>query len=207
MSAPAPTTPRAVVFDVGNVLVNWDPDLLYAGLIPDPAERAAFRERVGIDAMNLEGDRGLLAEAVAAAVAAHPADAHLIQVWWDRWHEMFRPEIPGAFALMERLKALGVPVFGLTNFAADSWPRGVAAYPGLGRFDMVVVSGEDGVIKPDPAIYALVEERSGFSGSELFFADDRTDNIAAAKARGWQGHVFEGTPGLEAALRAVGIAV
>ena len=209
MSATPPMAPpRAVVFDVGNVLVEWEPDRVYARLLPDPAERAAFRDRVGLDAMNLRGDRGALAPAVRALAEAHPADAPLILAWWDRWAEMFGPRIEGSFTLMEKLRAQGIAILGLTNFAADTWEgRAVPTHPELGRFDHVVVSGQVGALKPEPEIYAMLEAASGFAGADLFFADDRPENVAAAEARGWRGHVFASAEGLAEALRAAGLRV
>ena len=207
-AAPPVAAPRAVVFDIGNVLVNWDPDRVYAELLPDPAERAAFRARVPLDAMNLRGDRGLLAPEVAALAEAHPADAPLIRAWWERWDDMFGPRIEGSFAILAALRAAGVPTLGLTNFAADTWAgKACPTQPELAGFDHVVVSGQEGVIKPEPRIYALLEERSGYSGAELFFADDKPENVAAAEARGWRGHVFTGPEAFAAALRGAGLPV
>ncbi|MGG7565273.1 HAD family hydrolase [Rhodovulum sp. DZ06] len=200
--------PEAVVFDVGNVLVEWDPGRVYADLLPDPEARAAFHARVDLSAMNIAGDRGRLAPNVAALAEAHPEDAHLVHPWYARWEEMFAPRIEGSFTLMAALREAGVKVFGLTNFAADTWAgKATQIHPELAAFDLVVVSGEEGVIKPEPRIYEILEERSGLSGAQLFFADDKPENIAAAEARGWRGHVFTGPEGLAEALRAAGLPV
>jgi 2-haloacid dehalogenase len=202
------TLPKAVVFDIGNVLVEWEPALLYARLLPDPVARAALFGRVDFDAMNAAGDReGGLQAKVAALAARHPEDAAAIRAWWEHWHVMFAPDIPDSIAMLRNLRADGVPVFALSNFADDSFERAMAQYPVLAEFDIPVISGREGVMKPEPRIYEILEERSGLSGADLFFTDDRADNIAAAEARGWRAHLFEGPAGLRAALAAAGFSV
>lgn len=199
--------PRAVVFDVGNVLIDWQPGRVYERLVPDAAERAALFARVDFAAFNLEGDRGDLAEATEAAAARHPADAPLVRAWRERWEEMFGPEIPGSPELLQALKAAGIPLAALTNFARDTWLIAQRRYPLLTGFDVEVVSGREGTLKPEPEIYALVEARLGLSGADLFFTDDKAANVEAAAARGWRTHLFEGAHGLAAALRAEGLPV
>jgi 2-haloacid dehalogenase len=184
-------TPRAVVFDIGNVLIEWHPDKLYERLIPDPAARAAFFAETGVDAMNLDVDRGLPWKAhVYGHAEKHPAWAPMIRAWHDCWTEMFRPAIPGTIELLRLLRRRGVPVHALSNFGAESFEVGRTIYPVLEEFDVPVISGREGTIKPEPRIYEILEERTGLSGAELFFTDDRPENIAAARRRGWQGHVF-----------------
>ncbi|MFO7856850.1 MAG: HAD-IA family hydrolase [Paracoccaceae bacterium] len=182
--------PEVLVFDVGQVLVRWDPMRPYLDLLPDAAAREAFRGRVGLDAMNLEGDRGRLDEAVALWAARHPADAALIRAWRARWAEMFGPAIPEAAELMRRARAAGLTVAALSNFAADTWELAREGFPVLRVFDVEVISGREGVVKPEPEIYALMEARTGVSGRGLFFLDDRAENVAGARARGWGGLVW-----------------
>ncbi len=203
-----PAPPRAVVFDIGNVLVEWDPMRVYERLAPDPQARAALFARVDFDAMNAAGDRnGDLRAEVAALAARHPEDAPMIRAWLDNWAEMFGPELTGTSALLRRLKALGLPVFALTNFAADTFLTAQRMYPALTEFDLEIVSGREGVMKPEPRIYDLLESRAGLSGADLFFADDRPENVAAAAARGWRAHLFESPGALAEALRAEGLPV
>ncbi len=200
------SAPKAVVFDIGNVLVDWQPPRLYARLVPDEAAREALFARVDFHAMNLAGDRnGDLAAEVEALAARHPEDAPLIRAWRSEWREMFGPEMPGTPDLMRRLKGQGVRLAALTNFAADTWEEGRELFPILKAFDVEVVSGREGVIKPEAAIYERVEDRTGLSGADLFFADDKAANVEAAVARGWRGHVFAGAEGLEAALAREGL--
>jgi 2-haloacid dehalogenase len=205
---PRPQPPKAVVFDIGRVLVEWDPARLYARRIPDAAERAALWSRVDFDGMNLAGDRdGSLAEAVEALAARHPADAAHIRAWRAQWREMIGSEMVGTVALLRALRGRGVPVHALSNFAADTYAEARELFPVLREFDLEVISGREGAVKPDPAIYGILEARAGLSGPDLFFTDDRADNIAAARARGWRAHLFEGADGLAAALRAEGLGV
>ncbi len=203
------TTPRIVVWDIGNVLLDWSPDHLYRRLIPDEDARAAFYARLPLDEMNLSGDRdGDLEAKVAALAERHPEDAALILPWWAGWEKMCGGLIAECVAIRDGLRAAGTPCWALSNFAADSWKRCAALYPELtGGFDGLTISGHEGVVKPDPAIYALIETRTGVAPEEIFFIDDRTANIEAARERGWRGHVFDGVDGLRGALAEVGVAV
>lgn len=198
--------PKAVVFDIGNVLVEWNPDRLYAGLIPDPAARAAFFAESGVHEMNLEVDRGApFPDHIHAHAAARPALAPLIRAWADRWEEMFRPAIPGSVALLRRLKARGIGVHALSNFGRESFARACGLYPFLAEFDVPVISGREGALKPEPRLYEILEARTGLAGPDLLFTDDRPENVAAAEARGWHGHVFAGPAGLARRLEALGL--
>lgn len=198
--------PKWVVFDIGRVLVEWNPDRLYRELIPDDDARAAFFERTSIAAMNVEADRnGDLQGKVAALSAAYPQDAHLITPWWDRWLEMCHAPIAETGAFLARLKRDGVPTCALSNFADDTFAIARERYTALKEFDAEVISGREGLIKPDPRIYALVEERTGAAGLDLFFMDDSPANVDAALARGWRAHLFTGWTGLAADLPNVGL--
>lgn len=202
------TPPEAVVWDIGNVLLDWSPDHLYRRLIPDDEARAAFYGRLPLDEMNLAGDRdGDLEAKVAALAAAHPDDAMLILPWWAAWDRMCGGLIGESVALRDRLRAAGVACWACTNFAADSWARCARLFPELADFDGMVVSGREHVVKPDPAIFGIVERRSGASGDALLFIDDRPANVDAAAALGWRTHLFEDPDGLKKALRANGLPV
>ncbi|MFV0475648.1 MAG: HAD family hydrolase [Pikeienuella sp.] len=200
--------PEIVVFDIGNVLLDWSPDYLYRAMIPDPAARAAFFNGLPLDEMNLAGDReGRLQAVVEAMAERHPEEAPLILAWWAGWERMCAGLIAESVALRDEARAAGHGVWALSNFAADSWERCVKLYPELLDFDGLVISGREGAVKPDPAIYEVLERRAGKSGGALFLLDDRARNIEAARARGWGGHVFETAAGARAALRAAGVAI
>jgi 2-haloacid dehalogenase len=192
---------RAVVFDVGNVLFHWDPEKLYARLIPEAAERRRFLEEICTPAWNLGFDAGEpMPEGVEAHAARHPDHADLIRAWWTGWAEMTGPQIDGSVDCLRALRARGVPVFGLTNFAAETFAIARTLYPVLNEFDVCIVSAEVKCVKPEPGIYALLEERSGLAPDRLFFTDDSPANVAAAHKRGWTAHLFDGPAGLRAAL-------
>lgn len=196
----------ALVWDIGNVLLDWSPDHLYRRLIPDAAAREAFYARLPFDSMNLDGDRGRLQPVVEDLAARYPEDAALILPWWGAWEKMCGGLLAESLAIRDAARAAGHPAWSVTNFASDSWERCIALYPELTGFDGVIVSGREGVVKPDPAIFELVERRSGLTPEDLFLIDDRDANVASAKARGWGGHIFKDVAGLKPALAEIGLA-
>ncbi|WP_372892740.1 HAD family hydrolase [Rhodosalinus sp.] len=197
--------PDAVIFDIGNVLIEWRPERFYDAEVGEARRRAMF-EAVDLHAMNDEVDRGAdFRDTIYATAEAHPEFHAEIRLWHDRWIELARPEIPKSVALMRALQARGVPVFALTNFGIGSFEVARAHYPFLDAFDRAYVSGHMGVIKPDAEIYARVEADCGLPPDRLLFTDDRADNIAAAGARGWQTHHFTGPDGWARRLVAAGL--
>lgn len=199
---------KTLVWDIGSVLLDWSPDYLFGQLIPDEAARQAFYSRLPLDEMNLDGDRGKLEPTVARLAENHPEDAMLILPWWAAWDRMCGGLIDEMVSLRNTLRSAGTPCWALTNFAADSWDRGVDLYPELGAFDGLVVSGREGTVKPEPRIYEIMEQRTGKTGADLFFIDDRDYNIQIAQDRGWGGHVFDGDiPALKAALVEAGFPI
>jgi 2-haloacid dehalogenase len=198
-------SPKAVVFDIGNVLIEWNPERMYDRVIGEARRRAMF-DAVDLHGMNIRVDAGAnwITE-VRALAAAHPDFTDEIMLWHDRWIEMASPVIPQSVRIMDALQRKGIPVFALTNFGIETYDHALTHYPFFGRFDRAFVSGRLGVMKPEPRIYEIVEEESGLQGAELIFADDRPENIAAAEVRGWKGHVFTGPEGWAARLVAEGL--
>ncbi|WP_203076880.1 HAD family hydrolase [Falsiroseomonas ponticola] len=195
-----------VVFDVGNVLIEWDPEHLYRKLIPDAAARADFLGRVCTMEWNLEQDRGRRwAEAVAERTALFPDQAALIAAYSDRWHEMVPGEVPGTVAILEGLREAGVPLYAITNFSSEKFAEAQARFPFLARFIDVVVSAEEGLLKPDPAIYRRLLDRNGLAASDCLFIDDSEKNVVGARAVGMRAHHFRDAGALRAALRAEGL--
>ncbi len=185
----------AVVFDIGNVLIEWHPERFYDRAIGREARLRLF-ETVDLHAMNDKIDAGaLFRETIYETAEAHPDQAAAIRMWHDNWIEMASPRIDRSILLLRALRNKGVPVFALTNFGIHSFAYAQTQYDFLSEFDRAYVSGHMGVIKPDPRIYEMVEAESGLSGAQLIFADDRADNIATAEARGWRGHLFTGAEG------------
>ncbi|MEX0337426.1 MAG: HAD family hydrolase [Arenibacterium sp.] len=187
--------PEAVVFDIGNVLIEWEPAKLYDPEI-GPERRAQLFREVPLDEMNLNVDRGApFRETIYATADAHPGWQDEIRMWHDRWIEMASPAIDRSVRLLRALRARGVPVFALSNFGVDSFDLAARHYPFLREFDRSYISGHMKVIKPDAAIYQQAEDDCGIAPSGLLFTDDRPDNIEAAAARGWQTHLFDGPDG------------
>ena len=198
-------TIAAVVFDIGNVLIRWDPAVHYDRVIGEAARRALFAA-VDLHGMNLAVDGGAdLHHSVEALATRHPDHARDIRRWRDEWLAFVQGPIDGSVAILHRLRAAGVPVFALTNFGHAPLAMADAAFPFLRDFDRRFVSADLRLLKPDPAIYAAVETATGLPPGALFFTDDRPENIAAAAARGWRTHLFDGPQGLAAALQAAGL--
>ncbi|WP_338241561.1 HAD family hydrolase [Aurantiacibacter hainanensis] len=198
--------PSAVVFDIGRVIIRWDLRFLFEKLIDEPAELDWFLANVVTEEWHHQQDEGRpLAEMVPERIARFPDHAPLINAYATRFAETYPENIPGTLDLIARLKARGVPLFGLSNFGADFWDEFLARQPVFEGFRDIVVSGHEKCAKPDPRIYALAEERFAMPPGALFFIDDKAENIAAARARGWHGHVFTDADALEADLLARGL--
>lgn len=180
------STPQAVVFDFGGVIFDWDPLHVYNTLIPDDKERAYFLREICNNEWNIQQDAGRsLAEATAERIAKFPHYTTLITAYYQRWPDMLKGELPRGIHLLQRLHQANIPLFGLTNWSAETFPYAEANFPVLQLFRDIVVSGREQLIKPDPRIFALLEQRSGFAGNELFFIDDNASNINAAQQCGW----------------------
>ena len=200
-------TPTGVVWDLGNVLIDWDPlAAIAAGVGEDEARRflAAFDFR---EWNHGPDSGGTWEDAEAWLDAEHPQ--------WSAHGRAYRPhfarsllgEVPGSVDLVRELHAAGVPQWGLTNWSAELYPHAPATYDFLELFEDVVVSGVEGLAKPDPAVYELLVERTGRPLDELAFADDRTDNVEAAAACGMRAFVFTDAQRLRADLRGLGLPV
>lgn len=195
----------AVVFDIGNVLITWQPERRYDAWIGESRRREMFAA-VDLHAMNERFDAGEnFREVVEETAAAHPGFHDEILMWHDRWCALASPVIDHSVRLLRALKSRGVPVFALSNFGVDSFALSEAEHDFLRSFDRRYISGHMKVTKPDPRIYEMVEADCGLSPERLLFTDDRAENIAAAKARGWQVHLFDGAEGLAARLVAAGL--
>ncbi len=198
-------TIEAVIFDIGNVLIEWQPEKFYDREIGVTARKGLFCD-VDLHAMNDAVDGGGDFRATIYATAdMYPKHSDAIRMWHDRWLELARPVIPRSVRLMRALRKRGVPVFALTNFGIGSFALARTEYDFLSEFDRPYVSGHMGVIKPDPQIYKMVEDDSAIAPGALLFTDDRPDNIAAAAERGWRTHLFDGPEGWAARLVAEGL--
>ena len=198
--------PQAVVFDVGRVLYRWNLRHLFAPLIADEGELDWFLANVVTEEWHFAHDRGMpLAEMVPARQAEFPRHAHLIESYAARFNETIPGPVDGSLEIVERLHRAAVPLYALTNFGSEFWAGFRPTAPIFDLFEDVVVSGDERVAKPDPAIYAIMERRSGLSGSSLFFTDDNPANVAAARERGWRAELFTDAPALERQLQGLGL--
>ncbi|MES2034597.1 MAG: HAD family phosphatase [Pseudomonadota bacterium] len=184
--------PRALLWDVGNVIVDWSPRRLFLKIFQEPAACDRFLSSVCTMAWHLETDRGVSPEEnTARLVAEHPDYETQIRAWWDRWDEMFDGVIIETESAMEALARRSVPQFALTNMSHAAWPGVQAMSPAFRHLRDSIVSAEEGVIKPDPAIYEVVLKRTGLAPEDLLFVDDSAANIDAAARLGFHVHHFE----------------
>lgn len=190
------------LFDLGRVVLDWEPARLYDKIFDDAATRDHFLGSVCTMAWHTRHDAGTsFAENADALVARHPEFETEIRAWGTRWMEMFNGYVPGTPELIERLHAGGVALYALSNMPSEPWPAMRAHFKTLQRFRHVVVSGDIQMVKPDPAIYLHALDVIGNPDpSTVLFIDDSAANIAAADALGFHTHHFAGAPGLEAAL-------
>ena len=190
-----------IVFDIGRVLIHYDPNIPYSRLIPDADERARFFAEVCTHDWNIEQDRGRQwAEAEAEAIAKFPEHEDLIRAFRAHWHEMVSHAYEDSVAILHTLLQDGRDVTMLTNFASDTFREAQVMYPFLTWGRGVTVSGDVKLIKPDPAIYHLHSQTFGLEPSKTLFIDDSAANVAAAQGSGWHAVKFSNAEALKADL-------
>jgi 2-haloacid dehalogenase len=198
--------PEAVVFDLGNVLITWDRRFLYASLFDDEAELDRFLDEVYTLEANDRLDRGQTLEEFCIALAAsHPAYETEIFALRDRWIETIGPAVSGTVDVLRELKDNGVPCYALSNWNADTYRIVEDHYEFLGWFDGVVLSGREGVTKPDPEIYHRLFRAYDLEPGTAFFVDDSPANIQTARQVGMDAELFTDAETLRVALRARGL--
>jgi 2-haloacid dehalogenase len=197
---------KAVVFDVGRVLVQWEMRHLFAKLIDDEAELDWFLANIVTPEWHYQHDAGRpLAEMVPELQAEYPVYSAHIDAYATRFIETVPGPVPGSFDIVEELAGRGVPLFAITNFGAEFWDQFRPHYPIFDHFRDIVVSGVEKVVKPDPAIYQLALRRFALSAGEAVFIDDSLPNVIAARENGFVGHHFIDAPTLRAELSALGL--
>jgi 2-haloacid dehalogenase len=198
---------EAVLFDLGKVLLDWDPRYFYARHFPDDAAALErFVREVVAPEWILEMDAGKpAAQAIAERSRLFPEHAALIGLWPHGWPAMLRGEIPGSVAILAALRDRGHRLYALTNFSTETFPVARARHAFLGWFEDVVVSGEHGRVKPDPAIYRFTIERCQLDPARTVFIDDSPANVAAARAAGFHALHFTAPERLRAELVALGL--
>jgi 2-haloacid dehalogenase len=198
-------TVRTVVFDLGGVLIDWDPRYLYRRLLP-PAEVDAFLDEIGFAEWNHAQDAGgSWAEAVHELSARHPHRSELIAAYPARFAESLAGPMPDSVELLRELRDRGVRLLALTNWSAETFRHAREGFEFLGWFEDVVVSGQEGVAKPDPRIFRLLLERHGLQPGDTLFVDDRAVNVTAARSVGMVGVRFRDAAQLRRELHRHGV--
>lgn len=202
------TPVKHIVFDIGMVLIGYEPDAAFRELIPDAAERKWFLENVCTSAWNIEQDRGRKwPEAEALLIADYPDHEHYIRAFRRNWHMMITHSIDGSVEIMRKLIADGHDVTMLTNFASDTLREAWERFPFLTESRGVTISGDIGHIKPDRAIYDHHVKTFGVDPVATLFIDDSPKNVIGAQAAGWQSIQFIDPDTLRTDLNKLGIQV
>ncbi|MEM8800404.1 MAG: HAD family phosphatase [Pseudomonadota bacterium] len=201
-SAPIDRTPLdTVIFDIGNVLVYWDPRFLIQKLGINDTEFSKIMNDVITLEWHTHHDRGRsMKTGVALLTAEYPQFHQVIETYRTRWFETILGSISETIDILRNLAERPLQLVALTNFSAETFDEFCDRYPFMKLFHAHIVSGRVGLIKPDPKIYELTERQCELSPHRTLFIDDRVDNIRTAQNRGWHGHVFSTSEGLRAAL-------
>lgn len=198
--------PTVVVFDLGGVLLDWNPRYLYGKLIADPAAMEDFLATVCTSEWNLEQDRGRdWDEAVRLLTDRFPHHAELIAAYHLRWEEMIAGPVPGTKAVLHDLQAREVPTYAITNFSAPKLDLARRTYPEVASFRGIVVSGEVGLLKPEPEIYRRLLDDHGLAAEDTVFIDDVQKNVDGAKAVGMHAVLFTDAVRLRKDLEGFGL--
>jgi 2-haloacid dehalogenase len=197
---------KVLLFDIGNVLVQWSPRNLYACRFSDMQEMQQFFDTCCTVEWHLNHDRGVpMADNAKPLIQAFPHWQNHIRAWQHGWAQMFDGPVPGARALLNTLASQNIPLYALTNMPAEVMPDLRKMFPFLELFRDIIVSGEEGVLKPDPAIFDIAAKRAGASAAEILFIDDVLENVMAARALGFAAIHFKDVSSLREELRALGL--
>lgn len=197
---------QAVVFDVGRVLYQWDMAVLIDTLTDDPALRDHILSEVITEAWHFQHDAGRpLADMLAERIAEFPHAERFLRAYAARFNETIPGPVPGSLEIVREVASAGVPLYAITNFGAEFWAAFRPTAPIFDLFGDIVVSGEEKLVKPDPAIYALAADRFGYAPQAMVFIDDNRANVEAARACGWHAHHFTDAARLRAELVARGL--
>ncbi len=210
MSTPYhPTTIDTVVFDLGNVLIRWNPRNLYRKIFGDDVQAMeTFLSEVCPPEWNERQDAGRSwQEGIEEAIARHPSQETQIRAYHERWEETLDGVIEETVLILDELHAKGVRLLALTNWSAETFPIALERFPFLHTFEGILVSGEEGIIKPDPAIFQLLKSRYQLEGSRAVFIDDHAPNVTGARQEGFNALQFTGAVQLRKDLAALGLPV
>lgn len=198
---------KAIVFDFGNVLLKWDPRYIYKHYFPNDSEAMErFLREVNFADWNLQLDKGRpFVEGVAVLSQQFPHYSHLIQAFNDRWIDSVGEPVAGTVNILRRLKRAGYPVYGLSNWSAETFPHARRKHDFFDLLDDMVISGEVGHVKPEPEIYQIMLDKIGRPARECLFIDDSLANIHQAQDMGFAVVHFQSAEQLESALQGLNI--
>jgi 2-haloacid dehalogenase len=195
-----------VVFDLGGVLIDWDPRHLYRKLFSDETEMEAFLADTCSPAWHAPHDRGASTEVSCADLASrHPEHSELIWAWWRRSEEMIGGVFAESVEILRAVKNTGLPCYALTNMEAETYPLRLERFPFLGWFDGTVVSGREGVMKPDPTILFLLLERFHLAPESTLMIDDTQENLDTASELGFRTILFDSPRQLRSELESMSV--
>ena len=197
---------KTLVFDLGGVLIDWNPRYLYRKLIDDENDIDSFLSEVCNPEWNFKQDAGrALAEATAERIALYPEKKSLIEAFYDRWEEMLGGEIGETVEILRELKNKGESLYALTNWSGETYPIAEERFVFLQWFKGTLVSGVEKMAKPDPAIFHLLLNRYELKAQDCLFIDDSMTNIEAASRIGFETHHFRTATGLRRELTAANL--
>jgi 2-haloacid dehalogenase len=195
-----------IVFDLGKVLIDWDPRHLFRRVFKDETKMEWFLKEVCHDAWNLEQDKGRsFDDGVKEAIARHPDHFREIMIYRDRWMEMIPGAIEGTVQILEELHAQRRALYAITNWNGDTFRATRNRFAFLNRFRDIIVSGDEKLIKPDPKIFRMLTARHKLNPANCLFIDDSLKNVRGAEAVGWQAHHFTTPENLRADLETRGL--
>ena len=199
--------PQAIIFDFGGVVVHWDPRRVYRRFLESDEAIDAFFREVGFHRWNADQDRGARTwdEAVEELSSRYPHRRELIHAYHQFWEDSIAGPIADTVKLIERLRASGYRLIGLTNWSAEKFRLSRKRYELFNLFDDIIVSGEVGVMKPDREIFEFTLRKIGLHADQCLFIDDSQPNVDAASALGFQAIHFRSPQQLEQDLRARGL--
>ena len=193
---------KAIIFDFGGVLLEWDPRNLYRRYFPQPQAMERFLTEINFHEWNAQQDKGRsFAEGIAELSSQYPQHAHLIQAYYDHWEDSITGSIAGTVDILQWLKQKGYPLYGLSNWSAETFPRARYNYPFFDWFDDIILSGEVKLNKPDPAIFNLLLTKINYSAPECLLIDDSQTNIETAKELGFTTVLFTSPKHLQLELQ------
>lgn len=192
---------KNIIFDFGNVLVKWEPELIYKEYFGDEAKVWYFMRHVADTEWRLRIDAGESQDkCIAELQGRYPEYSEAIELYRSKWREMLTGEMPGMRALLQELPSKGYQLYGLTNWSMETFPQAREHFGILQMIDRYVVSAQEHLVKPDPRLFRVLLERYGLKAEECIFVDDNESNVASANTMGMKGIVFHGAEELRKEL-------